>query len=468
MPLTNNYKSLCESRPARLIAEVELQGGLGGDNNPPFDDPELPEHLRPKKPRKAKVNQHYVDLLEAKVEEIKNDIEDPSVSAASIANELIVMIRENTNWKNSKEKTKGKTALVQILGNLGLSHMTASPDMQIPEQEDWDGYDQWNLRVKRSLHSFAYNQYLVANGLATIKLQHRSQHTTPYRDDINRNNIPLTESFDAVESFLKKAMKLYFLPMTFPIELIVKAVRGEADGREQAAAINAIDQASSENPELEKVDLWKEIGDHVENGDQGEPDPWPDGEYDSPEPEQEEYDSPEPEQDPLQPHVTYAGANMESVVPSLAALEVLAKCDTSTFCNILESIGLRILGTHKFDPLDIRVRKQAIASLASNMTEAIDDDIDLAPELAAIKNLAESFGYIVETQEQPDMKDALAAFDAHELRHTNPRAALIEVAKHFGIPPRELRDVILRSPKHSSQIVGVGQQGVKDNDDFSY
>jgi len=102
--------------------------------------------------------------------------------------------------------------------------------------------------------------------------------------------------------------------------------------------------------------------------------------------------------DPLQPYVAYAGANidMEESIPSLAALEVLAKCDTSTFCSILESIGLRVLGTHKFDPLNIRVEEQTITSLASNMAEAIDDDIDLNSELAAIKNLAESFGYVVE------------------------------------------------------------------------
>jgi len=361
MALTNNYRSLCESRPARLIAEVELQGGLGGDNNPPFDDPKLPEHLRPEEP---KSQTSYVDQLEAKVEEIKNDIEDPSISAASIANELIGMIRENTNWNDKKSATKGRTALVQILGNMGLKHMTVSPDMQIPEQEDWEGYDQWNLRVKRSLHSFAYNQYLVAKGLGTIKLQRPGQHTTPHMESVVR------ESFDAVENFLKKAMKLYFLPMTFPIELIAKAVRGEADGREQAAAMNAIDQANSENPELEEIDLWNQIESQVEDGpvqsfqrDQSEPD---------------------------------SGANMESVVPSLAALESLAKCDAPTFCNILESIGLRVLGMHEFDPLDIRVKKQTVASLASNMAEAVDDKIDLDPDLAAIKNLAESFGYIVE------------------------------------------------------------------------
>ena len=454
MAFTGNYKLLCESQPARLIAEAELQGGLGGDIGPAFPEPEMPEHLRGEE---AENKTSYVEQLKIKVEKIKDDVENPDVSAASIANELVEMVKENTNWGNKAQAKKGKTALYQILGNMGLKHMTPSPDMQIPEQEDWEGYDQWNLKTKRGLHYFAYNQYLVAQKLGVVKLQHPSQHTTPHfeesvmrenqeklavkllqkagdvgdaekilqklgqwgpalndiirrlwvekgwgddldapgtnagrpgqfvYDDINRNNVALTESFEAVENFLKKAMKLSYLPMTFPLELIAKAARGEADSREQAAAQNVISQASSENPDLDKVDLWKQIESRVEalEGGQGA----------SPEME--------PEQDPLQPHVTYAGANvgMEESIPSLAALEVLAKCDTSTFCSILESIGLRVLGTHEFDPLDIRVEEQTVASLASNMTEAIDDDIDLDPELAAIKNLAESFGYIVEITE---------------------------------------------------------------------
>ena len=387
MAFTGNYKLLCGSQPARLIAEAELQGGLGGSTGSPFGEPELPEHLQDEEAKETS----YVEQLGIKVEEIKGDIENPNVSAASIANELVEMIRENTNWGNKAQAKKGKIALSQILGNMGLKHMAPSPDMQIPEQEDWEGYDQWNLKIKRGLHYFAYNQYLVAKNLGTVKLQHPSQHTTPHYDDVNRNNVALTESFDAVENFLKKAMKLYFLPITFPIELIVKAVRGEADGKEQAAAINAIDQANSENPELERVDLWKQIEAEVEapEGDQGDQD------------EQGEYASPELDRAlSSNVYMTPGGEgeliDMEESIPSLAALEVLAKCDTPTFCNILESVGLRVLGTHEFDPLDVRVKEQTVTSLASNMTEAIDDDIDLDPELAAIKNLAESFGYIVE------------------------------------------------------------------------
>ena len=202
-------------------------------------------------------------------------------------------------------------------------------------------------------------------------------------DDINKNNVDLTESFEAVENFLEKLVRLSWLPATIPIKAVAAAVRGEADSKEQAAAQDAIDQANSENPDLDRVDLWKQIESRVEalEGNQGA--------------------SPEMDArgvDPLQPYVAYAGANidMEESIPSLAALEVLAKCDTSTFCSILESIGLRVLGTHKFDPLNIRVEEQTITSLASNMAEAIDDDIDLNSELAAIKNLAESFGYVVE------------------------------------------------------------------------
>jgi hypothetical protein len=462
MAFTNGYKKLfCESQSPRLIPEQEdgpeLQGGLGGDTGSPFGEPKLPEHLQGDK---AEPKTSYIQQLERKVEEIKGDIEDPNVSAASIANELVRLVRENTNWDNEKEATKGKTALIQILGNMGLKHMTASPDMQIPEQEDWEGYDQWNLKTKRGLHYFAYNQYLVAQGLGVTKLQHPGQHQTPHYesvmrenqeklavkllqktgdvddaerilqklgqwgpalDDIvrrlwvekgwgdefdapgvnagrdapgqfiydnkNRSGGAIAEGFDAVEGFLKKAMKLYFLPITFPIELIAKAIRGDANSREQAAAQDAISQANSENPDLGKVDLWQQIESRVEALEGGQ--------------------SASPEQDPLQPHVTYAGANVgESTIPSLAVLEVLAKCDTHTFCNILESIGLRILGTHEFDPLDIRVEEQTVASLASNMTEAIDDDIDLDPELAAIKNLAESYGYVVEVLDEEEIKKA--------------------------------------------------------------
>jgi len=88
-------------------------------------------------------------------------------------------------------------------------------------------------------------------------------------------------------------------------------------------------------------------------------------------------------------------APMESIQPSIGAIELLATTDANVFEHVMSSIGLPILGVRDDDPLQKTALPEDIEAMASELTESADEYHDLDPYLASIKDLAEALGYIV-------------------------------------------------------------------------
>ena len=81
--------------------------------------------------------------------------------------------------------------------------------------------------------------------------------------------------------------------------------------------------------------------------------------------------------------------------PSLEALEILAISDRPAFEDVMEQIGLHVVGLVDVDPLRSNVQSEQIVSIASALSEDVNDQIMVNPGIGAIKAMAEDYGYIV-------------------------------------------------------------------------
>lgn len=85
---------------------------------------------------------------------------------------------------------------------------------------------------------------------------------------------------------------------------------------------------------------------------------------------------------------------------TMPVLECLAISDRRVFCNIMEYIGLPIIGIKNTDPLNKSIQSESVAAMASVLAEDVNDYIELDPERKAIKRMAEDYGYIVAISEK--------------------------------------------------------------------
>lgn len=95
----------------------------------------------------------------------------------------------------------------------------------------------------------------------------------------------------------------------------------------------------------------------------------------------------------------YSGkTKSESIMPSIAALEILAVADQPVFENVMEEIGLHVEGRIDDDPLKSQVQTESIAAIASELTEDRHTFIETNPNLHEYKKMAEDYGFIVSFQ----------------------------------------------------------------------
>lgn len=84
---------------------------------------------------------------------------------------------------------------------------------------------------------------------------------------------------------------------------------------------------------------------------------------------------------------------------SLSTLKLLAKSDRTLFEHNMSLIGLRIAG-HKSDSLiDKEILPEQVKSLASTITEDINDNVKISKHQSNAKRMAEKLGYIVTVED---------------------------------------------------------------------
>lgn len=81
--------------------------------------------------------------------------------------------------------------------------------------------------------------------------------------------------------------------------------------------------------------------------------------------------------------------------PSIEALEILAISDRPAFENVMEQIGLHVEGIVDVDPLRSNVQSEQIVSIASALSEDVNDQLTVDPGLRAAKAMAEDYGFII-------------------------------------------------------------------------
>jgi hypothetical protein len=79
----------------------------------------------------------------------------------------------------------------------------------------------------------------------------------------------------------------------------------------------------------------------------------------------------------------------------IESLTILADSDPRLFAETIRQYGLEVIGLKNNDPLEKQVQLETIESMASVITESIDENEELHPTILAIKQLAEARGYIV-------------------------------------------------------------------------
>lgn len=82
-------------------------------------------------------------------------------------------------------------------------------------------------------------------------------------------------------------------------------------------------------------------------------------------------------------------------VPSVQVMKIMAVADKPLFEEVMNSIGLPVLGHVNPDPLEKSAQPETVNSIAAGITEGIHDPVELPPELEAIKNMAEALGFII-------------------------------------------------------------------------
>lgn len=81
--------------------------------------------------------------------------------------------------------------------------------------------------------------------------------------------------------------------------------------------------------------------------------------------------------------------------PSLTALELMAVADRSLFEHHMSQIGLPVIGRRNNDPTEKEVQSESISSIASAITEDVNDSIQLNDYQKTAKKIAEDHGYII-------------------------------------------------------------------------
>jgi hypothetical protein len=79
----------------------------------------------------------------------------------------------------------------------------------------------------------------------------------------------------------------------------------------------------------------------------------------------------------------------------VAYYRILAHSDTNLFFKEIRKIGFVLEGRTERNPLKKCVEEARVREIASTISEDQDDGQQLAPELQAIKELAEALGFIV-------------------------------------------------------------------------
>lgn len=162
--------------------------------------------------------------------------------------------------------------------------------------------------------------------------------------------------------------------------------------------------------------------------------------------------------------------NQMHISPSVFRL--VANSDPKLFIEMMNIIGLPILGIVDKDPLNNTTQPEAIKSLASTMTEDYFDVQDLPPELDDIKRMAEALGYIVGISEdvKPGTQSTIEAIqnkrtfgDSKGYRlacnmHAPTRRKLLETKTPPPPPPRKTKAQIAQA-RQKFQDEQAGPQG---------
>lgn len=86
---------------------------------------------------------------------------------------------------------------------------------------------------------------------------------------------------------------------------------------------------------------------------------------------------------------------MSNRLPSLESMEILAVSDPEAFGSLMEHIGLPIVGIAEDDPLETRISESTVAAIATEITEDVNEYVDIDPRLFGYKEMAEDYGYVV-------------------------------------------------------------------------
>jgi hypothetical protein len=80
-------------------------------------------------------------------------------------------------------------------------------------------------------------------------------------------------------------------------------------------------------------------------------------------------------------------------------MEILAASDQPVFESLMHHIGLPVVGRVEEDPLESRVTTESIAAMATEITEDVNTNTEMRPELFEYKQLAEDYGFVVAVAE---------------------------------------------------------------------
>jgi hypothetical protein len=87
--------------------------------------------------------------------------------------------------------------------------------------------------------------------------------------------------------------------------------------------------------------------------------------------------------------------NTLEITMNIESLRILANSDQDVFAETITSFGMKVIGTKSDDPLEKRVEVESVQAMASEITEDVNDNVDLTPAQSAIRKIAEEVGLIV-------------------------------------------------------------------------
>lgn len=89
-------------------------------------------------------------------------------------------------------------------------------------------------------------------------------------------------------------------------------------------------------------------------------------------------------------------------MPSLRVLALIGHSDPHLFEHYLKQAGLTIVGIKDHDPLRKEMQVEAVYSIASGMTESVDDQLVMTPYQRKLRDLADDCGFLVGLTEGMD------------------------------------------------------------------